>query len=97
MNKAELAENLSKQCGLSKAVAGRVLDSVINTVTTEVAKGGSVTLIGFGTFGSAKRAARTGRNPVTGDKIKIAATVVPKFKPGAAFRAAVAKGARKRK
>jgi DNA-binding protein HU-beta len=97
VNKAELIESLAGKCEMSKAAAGRALEALIETVTTEVASGGSVTVIGFGTFYSAKRSARTGRNPKTGDAIKIAASVVPKFKAGAAFRGVVAKKAGKRK
>lgn len=97
MNKTELIESLAANCDMSKAAAGRALDALIDTVTTEVAKGNSVTVIGFGTFSASKRGARTGRNPKTGEAIKIAASVVPKFKAGAAFRGAVAKKAGKRK
>lgn len=97
MNKSELIGNLAESCDISKAAAGRALDALIETVVGEVAKGGSVSVIGFGTFSSSRRNARTGRNPKTGDAIKIAASVVPKFKAGAAFRGAVAKKAGKRK
>lgn len=97
MNKTELINATAESCDLSKASVARVLDAIINTVTSEVAKGGSVGIIGFGTFSASKRAARTGRNPQTGKEIKIAASVVPKFKAGAAFRGAVAKKATKKK
>lgn len=97
MNKTELIGSLADTCDLSKAAASRALDTLIETVTAEVAKGGAVTIIGFGTFSSSHRSARTGRNPKTGEAIKIAASVVPKFKAGAAFRGAVAKKAGKRK
>lgn len=97
MNKTELINATAESCDLSKASVARVLDVIINTVTSEVAKGGSVGIIGFGTFSASKRAARTGRNPQTGKEIKIAASVVPKFKAGAAFRGAVAKKATKKK
>lgn len=97
MNKTELIDAVAQSCELSKAAAGRVLDAVVNAVTSEVANGGSVSLIGFGTFSASKRAARTGRNPQTGKEIKIAASVVPKFKAGAAFRGFVAKKAGKAK
>lgn len=82
---------------MSKSAAARVLDALVETVTTEVANGGTVTVIGFGTFSAIRRNARTGRNPKTGETIKIAASVIPKFKPGAAFRGVVAKKAGKRK
>ena len=97
MNKTELIEKFAGSCELSKAAAGRALDALIGTVTTEVAKGGTVTIIGFGTFSATRRSARTGRNPKTGESLKIAASVVPKFKAGAAFRGAVAKKSSKRK
>lgn len=97
MNKSELIESLAASCDMPKAAAGRVLDAAIKTVVEEVSKGNSVTIIGFGTFFATKRAARTGRNPKTGESIKIAASVVPKFKAGIAFRGAVAKKAGKRK
>ena len=91
MNKAELIEAIVKETELSKAAATRVLNSVIETITKTVAKKQDVQLIGFGTFKAAKRAARTGKNPRTGEKLKIAAATVPKFTAGAAFKAAVNK------
>lgn len=97
MNKSELIGSLAESCDMSKAAAGRALDALVGTVVAEVAKGNSVSVIGFGTFSSNRRNARTGRNPKTGDAIKIAASVVPKFKAGAAFRGAVAKKVGKRK
>ena len=99
MNKAELIEVAAKEADISKAAAGKVLDAIIGAVTKAVAKGDSVTLIGFGSFKSSKRAARTGRNPQTGKEIKIAATTVPRFSAGAGFKAAVAgkKAAAKKK
>ena len=90
MNKAELIEVAAKEAGLSKAAANKALDAMVGAVTKAVSKGDSVTLVGFGTFKSAKRAARTGKNPKTGATIKIAATTVPKFSAGSAFKAAVA-------
>ena len=91
MNKGELIEALAAKSELSKATAGRTLDALIEIITAKVAKKEDVQLIGFGTFKAAKRAARTGKNPRTGEALKIAATTVPKFTPGAAFKAAVAK------
>jgi len=89
MNKSELIDAAAKEADVSKAAAGKALDAIIGAITKAVAKGDSVTLIGFGTFSSSKRAARVGRNPQTGKELKIAATTVPKFKAGASFKAAV--------
>ncbi|MBI4986511.1 MAG: HU family DNA-binding protein [Rhodocyclales bacterium] len=90
MNKSELVEVTAKEAGISKAAAEKALSATIAAVVKAVSKGDSVTLVGFGTFKSAKRAARTGKNPKTGATIKIAATTVPKFSAGAGFKAAVA-------
>lgn len=90
MNKSELIEVAANEADISKAAAGKALDAILTAITKAVAKGDTVTLIGFGTFGSSKRAARTGRNPQTGKELKIAATTVPKFKAGAGFKQAVA-------
>ena len=90
MNKAELIEIAAKEAEVSKAAAGKALDAIINAVVKAVTKGDTVTLVGFGTFKSAKRAARTGKNPQTGASIKIPATTVPKFSAGAGFKTAVA-------
>jgi DNA-binding protein HU-beta len=91
VNKAELIEAIVKETDLSKAAATRALNAVVDTVVKTVAKKQDVQLIGFGTFKAAKRAARTGKNPRTGEKLKIAAATVPKFTAGAAFKAAVNK------
>jgi DNA-binding protein HU-beta len=90
MNKSELIEIIAKESELSKVAAGKVLDAVVAAVTKSVAKGDSVTLVGFGTFKPVKRAARVGKNPQTGAALKIAARTVPKFTAGAGFKAAVA-------
>jgi len=90
MNKSELIDVAATEADISKAAAGRALDAILAAVVKTVAKGDSVTLIGFGTFKSSKRAARTGRNPQTGKEIKIAATTVPRFTAGAGFKTAVA-------
>jgi DNA-binding protein HU-beta len=90
MNKSELVEVTAKEAGLSKAAAEKALSATIAAVVKAVSKGDAVTLVGFGSFKSAKRAARTGKNPKTGATIKIAATTVPRFSAGAAFKAAVA-------
>lgn len=91
MNKAELVEALAKETELSKAAAGRAIDALVDIITHTVAKKQDVQLIGFGTFKASKRAARTGKNPRTGEALKIAASTVPTFKAGAAFKAAVNK------
>ena len=90
MNKSELIDVAATEADISKAAAGRALDAMLDAVVKAVAKGDSVTLVGFGSFKSSKRAARTGRNPQTGKEIKIAATTVPRFTAGAGFKAAVA-------
>lgn len=89
MNKTELIDHIAEQADLSKAAAGRALDAVIAGVKSTLKKGGSVTLVGFGTFAVGKRTARTGRNPRTGAAIKIKAAKVPKFKPGKALKDAL--------
>lgn len=89
MNRTELLEIIASKTDVSKASAGRMLDTLIDTIQTTVKKGDTVALVGFGTFKSAKRAARTGKNPRTGEKLKIAATTLPKFTPGAKFKAVV--------
>ncbi len=82
MTKAELIGVMAKDADISKAAAAKALDSYVKTVTTELKKNGKLGLVGFGTFSVVKRKARTGRNPQTGDKIKIKAKKVVKFKPG---------------
>lgn len=82
MNKTELIEAMAKEASLSKKDATAALDAFTGVVSKELKKKGKVQLIGFGTFETAKRAARTGKNPQTGEAIKIPATVVPKFKAG---------------
>ena len=89
MNRTELLEIIAAKTEVSKASAGRMLDTLIDTIQTTVKKGDTVALVGFGTFKSAKHAARTGKNPRTGEKLKIAATTLPKFTPGAKFKAVV--------
>ena len=82
MNKGELIEAVAKDVGISKALAGKVLDSTIDAVTKSLARGGRVALVGFGTFSVSTRKARTGRNPRTGKEIMIPATKVARFKAG---------------
>ncbi len=91
MNKQELIAIVAEENELSKAQAGRIIDSVFDAIVKSVAKGDGFQLIGFGSFKAVKRTAREGRNPTTGETIKIAATTLPKFTAGAAFKAAVAK------
>lgn len=88
MNKAQLVESVAGDTGLTKKDAAAAVDSVFDTIKKTLKKD-SVQLVGFGTFEVAKRKARTGVNPATGEKIKIKATKVPKFKPGKALKDAV--------
>ena len=89
MTKADLIEKMASDADISKAAAGKALDSFVEAVIKTVKKGNKVGLVGFGTFSVSKRKARTGRNPQTGATIKIAARKVPKFSAGKAFKAAV--------
>ena len=89
MNKQELIEKITKSADITKAAAGRALDSMIDSVTGALKEGDSVVLVGFGTFTVRDRAARTGRNPQTGEEIQIAAAKVPAFKAGKALKDAV--------
>ena len=89
MNKSELIEAIAKDADLSKAAASRALDAAIAAVQQNLKKGGMVTLVGFGTFYVGKRAARSGRNPRTGDTIKIKAAKIPKFRAGKALKDAI--------
>ena len=86
MNKADLVAAIADNAGLSKKDAEASLKAFTDVVAAELKKGGKVQLVGFGTFETSKRAARTGRNPQTGKEIKIAASVAPKFKPGKALK-----------
>ena len=83
MNKAELVSAIAEKTELKKVEAEKAVKAFVEVVTEELKKGGKVQLVGFGTFEVSKRAAREGRNPQTGDSIKIAAKNVVKFKPGA--------------
>ncbi|MDH4378089.1 MAG: HU family DNA-binding protein [Ramlibacter sp.] len=89
MNKTDLIEHIAKHADISKAAAGRALESMIGAVKTTLKKGGSVSLVGFGTFAVTKRAGRTGRNPRTGEAIEIKKAKVPKFRPGKALKDAL--------
>lgn len=86
MNKGELIEAMSKSAGLTKTQANDALDSFTGAVIATLKKGDTVTLVGFGTFSVGQRTARTGRNPRTGEAIKIKASKTPKFKPGKEFK-----------
>ena len=89
MNKQELIENMAASADITKAAAGRALDAMIDSVTGALKQGDSVVLVGFGTFYVRDRAARTGRNPQTGEEIQIKAAKVPAFKAGKALKDAV--------
>lgn len=89
MNRQELIAAVADKTGVTKVDADKVLKAVIEVVTETVAKGDKVQLVGFGTFERTERAAREGRNPRTGEVVKIAACKAPKFTAGAAFKAAV--------
>tara|TARA_A100001391_G_scaffold80536_4_gene52401 strand:+ start:1782 stop:2054 length:273 start_codon:yes stop_codon:yes gene_type:complete len=89
VNKSELIDAIAAAADISKADAGRALDATLDAVTGALKKGDSVSLVGFGTFSVKERAAREGRNPQTGETIKIAAAKVPGFKAGKALKDAV--------
>ncbi|MCG6886051.1 MAG: HU family DNA-binding protein [Proteobacteria bacterium] len=89
MNKTELIDAVAEGADISKAAATRAVDTVLESITGSLAKGDAVTLVGFGTFSVKDRAARTGRNPRTGEAIQIAAAKVPGFKAGKALKDAV--------
>lgn len=97
MNRLELAEVIATKHELSKAEAARIIATVTETIVTTVKKGGTVGIIGFGTFRQVGRAARSGFNPSTGAKIKIPAAKIPKFVAGSAFKNAVDPKMAKRK
>ncbi|WP_322060007.1 HU family DNA-binding protein [Paraburkholderia sp. J63] len=89
MNKQELVDAVATATGQGKAVAATAIDAFIGTITTAVSKGDAVQLLGFGSFSTGARAARTGRNPATGAEIQIAAAKTVKFTAGKAFKDAV--------
>jgi DNA-binding protein HU-beta len=89
MNKSELIEAVAQNADLSKAAAARAVDAVVQAITAALKEGDQVTLVGFGTFSVRERAARSGRNPRTGDSIEIRASKVPSFKAGKALKDAV--------
>ena len=89
MNKTELIDAIAAQADISKAAAGRALDAAVESITSALQKGDSVSLIGFGTFYVGERAARTGRNPRTGKTLEIKAAKSPKFRPGKGLKDAL--------
>ena len=89
MNKSELIDAIADEADISKAAAGRALDALTDAITDALKKGDTVSLVGFGTFSVRKRAARTGRNPRTGETIMIKASKNPAFKAGKALKDAV--------
>ena len=89
MNKSELIDAIADSANLSKADAGRAVDGFVKSVSKALKKGQTVSLVGFGTFSVRKRAARSGRNPRTGETIKIKASKNPAFKAGKALKDAV--------
>jgi len=89
MNKAELTETLVEKMGFTKKVAGDTITAITDIIADELANGGKVQLVGFGTFETRKRAARKGRNPQTNEEIKIPAATVPAFKAGKALKAKI--------
>ncbi len=89
MNKAELIEAVAEAADISKAAASRAVDGMTQAITKALKKGDTVTLVGFGTFSVRKRAARQGRNPQTGEVIKIKASKQPVFKAGKALKDAI--------
>ena len=89
MNKSELIDAIASGADVSKASAGRALDSAIGAIMGALKSGDSVSLVGFGTFSVKHRAARSGRNPQTGAEIQIAAANVPSFKAGKALKESV--------
>lgn len=90
MNKQDLIGQVANQSGLSKAAAEKAINATFKSITKSLSKGHPVRLVGFGTFTTAKRAATEGRNPRTGQKIKIPATRLPKFRAGKGLKQAVA-------
>ncbi|MCX7794076.1 MAG: HU family DNA-binding protein [Thermodesulfovibrionales bacterium] len=89
MTKAELVEKIAGGAGLSKTQASKALDATLDAIKAALKKGQKVTLVGFGTFSVSKRKARKGRNPKTGEEIKIPAMKVPRFTAGKAFKDAI--------
>lgn len=91
MNKSELVATLAEKTGLTKKSAETSLNALVEIITDELKNGGKIQLVGFGTFETRKRAARKGRNPQTGEEMKISASTVPVFKAGKALKDSVNK------
>ena len=89
MHKVDLQEKIANEAGISKAAAGRAIDSILGNITISLKKGESVSLVGFGTFKISNRSARVGRNPRTGEEIKIKASKSPRFSAGKGLKEAV--------
>ncbi|MDM5147868.1 HU family DNA-binding protein [Candidatus Persebacteraceae bacterium Df01] len=91
MNKSEIIEKIATDAGLSKADAGRALSAFIDLISTSLRKKKPVAIVGFGTFDVQKRKARKGRNPQTGEELKIKASIAPRFRPGKTLKDTVNK------
>jgi DNA-binding protein HU-beta len=89
MNKTELIEKIAKNTGQSKTAAAAAVDSMIEGITKSLKKGDSITFVGFGTFSTSKRKARTARNPQTGEEVAVPKRRVARFKPGKTLKDAV--------
>ena len=89
MNKTELIDAVAEGADISKAAATRAVDTMLDSISKSLANGDQVTLVGFGTFAKVRRKARKGRNPQTGESIKIKASNVVKFKPGKKLKDAI--------
>jgi len=89
LTKSELVDKMADSAEISKVAAGRALSALLDGVKASLKKGQKVSLVGFGTFSVSKRKARKGRNPKTGEAIKIAASKVPKFSAGKGFKDAI--------
>ena len=89
MNKIDIIDQVAKSADISKAAAGRAIEATVTSIKTTLKKGGMVTLVGFGTFYASTRAARTGRNPRTGEAVEIKAAKLPKFRAGKALKDAI--------
>ena len=92
MNKSEIAGRVADRIGMSQSAAGDAVDAVFKAVSEALANGEEVRVVGFGTFGTRNRPARTGRNPRTGESLEIQASTAPAFKPGKALKDAVNEG-----
>ena len=92
MNKSEITGRVADRIGMSRSAAGDAVDAVFEAVSEALANGEEVRVVGFGTFGTRNRPARTGRNPQTGESLSIPASTAPAFKPGKALKDAVNEG-----